>query len=319
MAGAVGNNNISVVDSAILPKIPQSPNLAKNLGLGFVLGLFFGLAAAFARDYFDDSFKSPADIERGIGLSVLGVVPKPSHGFEVDVELLNARSGMSEAIKSLRTGLQFAGSDGLPKTMLVTSSRASEGKTTTSIALAKSLSSIGLNVLLIDADLRSSSVHIKLGCNNEFGLSNYLAGKKTAQDIVQTTDTKGFYVMPSGPTPANPAELLSGSGMASLMKICMKSFNFIIIDGPPILGIADAPFLSSVAKATLLVVAAGETRRNTARVALKRLQMARGNVIGALLSKFDADQAGDGYGYGYGYTGYDYYSYGSQDAKHEAA
>lgn len=317
VAGAVGNNNISVVDSAILPTIAQSPNLAKNLGLGFVLGLIFGLAAAFARDYFDDSFKSPADIERSIGLSVLGVVPKPAPGFEVDEELLNARSGMSEAIRSLRTGLQFASSDGLPKTMLVTSSRASEGKTTTSIALAKSLASIGLNVLLIDADLRSSSVHRKLGCSNQLGLSNYLAGKKTAQEVVQTTDTKGFYVMPSGPTPSNPAELLSGVGMMSLMKVCTKSFNFIIIDGPPILGLADAPLLASIAKATLLVIAASETRRNTTRIALKRLQMARGNVIGALLSKFDADQAGDGYGYGY--TGYDYYSYGSDDAKHEAA
>lgn len=317
VAGAVGNNNISIVDSAILPTIPQSPNMAKNLGLGFVIGMMLGLGAAFARDYFDDSFKSPADIERSIGLSVLGVVPKPSHGFEVDDELLNARSGMSEAIRSLRTGLQFATSDGLPKTMLVTSSKASEGKTTTSIALAKSLASIGMNVLLIDADLRSSSVHRKLGCSNQVGLSNYLAGKKTAQEVVQTTDVKGLYVMPSGPTPGNPAELLSGSGMTSLMKICMKSFNFIIIDGPPILGLADAPLLASVARATLLVVAASDTRRNTTRIALKRLQMARGNVIGALLSKFDADQAGDGYGYGY--SGYDYYSYGAQDAKHEAA
>ena len=317
VAGAVGNNNISVVDAAILPTIPQSPNLAKNLGLGFVFGLMLGLAAAFARDYFDDSFKSPADIERSIGVNVLGVVPKPSHGLEVDDELSNARSGMSEAIRSLRTGLQFASSDGLPKTMLVTSSKASEGKTTTSIALAKSLASIGLNVLLIDADLRSSSIHRKLGCNNQFGLSNYLAGKKTAQEVVQTTDTKGLYVMPAGPIPSNPAELLSGSGMASLMKIGIKSFNFIIIDGPPILGLADAPLLASVARATLLVIAASETRRNTARIAMKRLQMARGNVIGALLSKFDAEQAGDGYGYGY--SGYDYYSYGAEDAKHEAA
>lgn len=317
VAGAVGNNNISIVDSAILPTIPQSPNMAKNLGLGFVLGMMLGLGAAFARDYFDDSFKSPADIERSIGLNVLGVVPKPSHGFEVDDELLNARSGMSEAIRSLRTGLQFATSDGLPKTMLVTSSKASEGKTTTSIALAKSLASIGMNVLLIDADLRSSSVHRKLGCSNQVGLSNYLAGKKTAQEVVQTTDVKGLYVMPSGPTPGNPAELLSGSGMTSLLKICMKSFNFIIIDGPPILGLADAPLLASVARATLLVVAASETRRNTTRIALRRLQMARGNVIGALLCKFDAHQAGDGYGYGY--SGYDYYSYGAQDAKYEAA
>jgi polysaccharide biosynthesis transport protein len=317
VTGAVGNNNISVVDEAIFPNSPQSPNLLRNLGLGLISGLILGLMAAFARDYMDDSFKSPADVERNIGLSVLGVVPKPTSGFAVDEELQNARSGMSEAIRSLRTALQFATNEGFPKTMLVTSSRAAEGKTTTSVALSKSLASIGMNVLLIDADLRSSSVHRKLGCSNNLGLSSVLKGQKNAQDVVQRTDTKGLFVMSAGPIPSNPAELLSGASMDSLLSLAGKSFNFIIIDGPPILGLADAPLLASSASATLLVVAASETRRNTTKIALKRIQMARGNVIGALLTKFDADQAGDGYGYGY--SGYDYYSYGSQDAIEHAA
>jgi polysaccharide biosynthesis transport protein len=247
----------------------------------------------------------------------LGVVPKPTQGMEVDQELLNARSAMSEAIRSLRTGLQFATSEGFPKTMLVTSSRAAEGKTTTSIALAKSLASIGLNVLIIDADLRSSSLHHKFGCSNACGLSDYLKNEKTAQDVVQRTAEKGLFVMAAGPMPSNPAELLTGPAMTNLLTLASKSFNFIVIDGPPILGLADAPLLASSAGATLLVVAASETRRNTAKIALRRLQMARGNVIGALLSKFDADQAGDGYGYGY--SGYDYYGYGAQNAIDHAA
>jgi polysaccharide biosynthesis transport protein len=317
VTGAVGNNNISIIDEAIFPTSPQSPNLARNLGLGFALGLLFGLMAAFARDYMDDSFKSPADVERSVGLNVLGVVPKPGLGMAVDEELLNARSAMSEAIRSLRTGLQFATTEGFPKTMLVTSSKAAEGKTTTSVALAKSLASIGLNVLIIDADLRSSSIHRKLGCSNVFGLSNYLKNEKTAQEVVQRTDLKGLFVLAAGPIPSNPAELLSGPALVALLKLTSKSFDFIVIDGPPILGLADAPLLASSAGATLLVVAASETRRNTARIALKRIQMARGNVIGALLSKFDADQAGDGYGYGY--SGYDYYGYGDKNAIEDAA
>jgi polysaccharide biosynthesis transport protein len=317
VTGAVGNNNISIVDDAIFPTSPQSPVLIRNLGLGLAIGLVLGLMAAFGRDYIDDSFKSPTDVERNIGLHVLGVVPKPTSGFAVDEELQNARSGMSEAIRSLRTSLQFATSDGFPKTMLVTSSRAAEGKTTTSIALAKSLASIGMNVLLIDGDLRSSSVHRKLGCSNSLGLSTVLKGQKNAKEVVQRTDTKGLFVMAAGPTPSNPAELLSGTTMDSLLTSAGKSFHFIIIDGPPILGLADAPLLASSASATLLVVAASETRRNTTKIALKRVQMARGNVIGALLSKFDAEQAGDGYGYGY--SGYDYYNYGARDAIEHAA
>ncbi len=317
VTGAVGNNNISVVDEAIFPTSPQSPILMRNLGLGLAVGLVLGLIAAFARDYLDDSFKSPADIERNIGLNVMGVVPRPALGQAVDDELQNARSGMSEAIRSLRTALQFATSEGFPKTMLVTSSRAAEGKTTTSIALAHSLASIGMNVLLIDADLRSSSVHRKLGCSNSFGLSSVLKGQKSAQEVVQRTETKGLFVMAAGPIPANPAELLSGPSLDQLLALATKSFNFVVIDGPPILGLADAPLLASSAGATLLVVAAGETRRNTTKIALKRIQMARGNVIGVLLSKFDAEQAGDGYGYGY--SGYDNYNYGAQSAIEHAA
>jgi polysaccharide biosynthesis transport protein len=317
VTGAVGNNNISIIDEAILPASPLSPNMMRNLALGFAVGLVLGLLAAFMRDYLDDSFKSPADIERNVGLNVLGIVPKPSIGMDVDMELLNARSSMSEAIRSLRTGLQFATEKGFPKTMLITSSKASEGKTTTSIALAKSLASIGMNVLLIDADLRGSSVHRKFSCSNAFGLSDVLRGEKTPQDVVQKTDVKNLFVMTAGNLPENPAELLSGPLMETLLEFSAQSFNFIVIDGPPILGLADAPLLASSASATLLVVAASETRRNTAKIALKRIQMARGNVIGALLSKFDAEEAGDGYGYGYG--GYDYYSYGAKGKKDDAA
>jgi polysaccharide biosynthesis transport protein len=308
VAGAVGNNNISIVDSAALPRFPRTPNLPRNLMMGLFAGILLGLLAAFALDYMDDSFKSPEDIERSIGLPVIGVIPKPALGFGVDEELLNARSGMAEAIRSLRTGLQFATSDGLPKALLVTSSKPSEGKTTTSIALAKSLASIGLNVLLIDADLRNASIHRKLNCSNELGLSNYLTGHKLPEEVVQSTDTEGLVVMASGPLPPNPVELLSGPRLVSLLTLGQQSFDIVVIDGPPIMGLADAPLLASMANATLLVVAAGETRRHTAKIALKRVQFARGNVIGALLSKFDVKQAG--YGYGYGYGDYDYHSYG---------
>jgi polysaccharide biosynthesis transport protein len=306
VAGSVGSNNISVVDSAILPRFPRSPNLMLNLLGGLILGTLLGVGLAYLLDYLDDSFKSPEDVESVIGLPVIGVVPKPPIGIDVDEELLNARSGMAEAIRSLRTGLQFATNDGLPKTLLITSSKPSEGKTTSSIALAKSFANIGLNVLLIDGDLRNASVHRRMRCSNEFGLSNYLTGSKLPEEVVQGTDTEGLVVMAAGPLPPNPAELLAGPRFASLLNLGAESFDIVIVDGPPVMGLADSPLIASLVRATLLVIAANETRRNTVKVALRRLQFARGNVIGAMLSKFDAKSSG----YGYGYGDYDYHSYG---------
>jgi polysaccharide biosynthesis transport protein len=265
--------------------------------------------AAIGFDYLDDSFKSPEDIEREVGLPVVGVVPKPKVGSGVDDELMDARSAMAEAYRSLRTGLQFSTSEGLPRALLVTSSKPSEGKTTTTISLAKSLASIGLQVLLIDGDLRNASIHKRLRCSNELGLSNYLSGSKQPEEVVQATDTEGLVLMSSGPLPPNPAELLNGPRMPSLLALASQSFDIVLIDGPPVMGLADAPLLSSAIQATLLVVAANETRRSTVKIALKRLQFARANIVGALLNKFDAKQTG--YGYGYGYGDYEYHSYGT--------
>ncbi len=309
VAGGVGTNNISIVDKATLPLFPRSPSLPMNLGLGMMIGLIAGFLAALALDYLDDSFKSPEDIERELGLSVVGVVPKPRDGLSLEEEIADARSGMSEAYRSLRTGLQFSTSEGLPRTLLVTSSKPSEGKTTTTINLARTLAHIGLNVLLIDGDLRNASIHKRMGHSNELGLSNYLSGAKAPEDVVQSTDTDRLVLMASGPLPPNPAELLSGPKFASLLTLAAESFDVVLIDGPPVMGLADAPLLASMTQATMLVVAANETRRSTVRIALKRLLFARANVIGTLLNKFDAKQTG----YGYGYGDYNYHTYGAKE------
>ena len=308
VSGAVGTNNISIVDRAALPLKPRSPNLLLNLALALVAGLLCGILAALGLDFLDDSFKSPEDIERETGMAVIGVVPKPKPGESMDNALGDPRSAVMEAVRSLRTGLQFSTADGLPRSLLVTSSKPTEGKTTTIIALAKSLASIGLKVLLIDGDLRNPSLHKQLRCSNELGLSNYLVGAKLPDDVVQASSIEGLVVMTSGPTPPNPAELLSGPKFMSLLTLGAESFDTILIDGPPIMGLADSLLLSSVAQSTLMVVAANETRRSALKVALRRLQSTRANVIGALLSKFDASQTG--YGYGYGYGDYEYYGSG---------
>jgi polysaccharide biosynthesis transport protein len=310
IAGNVGANNVSVVDRASLPVRPSSPRLTFNIALALLLGLGSGILAAFGLDYLDDSFKVPEDIERETGLSVIGVVPLPKLGRLVEEEVADPHSGMAEAYRSLRTGLQFASSEGLPKSLLVTSSRPSEGKSTTTLCLARSFASIGLNVLLVDADLRNAKLHKQLHCNNQFGLSNYLTGAMLAEQVVQETDQDTLAFMASGPLPPNPAELLSGSRFMSLLTLAGQAFDIVIIDAPPVMGLADAPLLSTAAQATLLVVAANETRRSTFKVAIKRLQLARANLLGAMLNKFNSRQPG--YGYGYGYGEYDYHTYGTK-------
>ena len=309
VSGAVGTNNISIVDKATLPISPRSPNLIRNLAIAFVLGLLGGVLAALGLDYLDDTFKSPEEIEQQLGMSVIGIVPKPRPGITIDEEMFEPRSGAAEAIRSLRTGLQFATSDGLPRTMVVTSSKPSEGKTTTTIALAKSLADLGMNVLLIDGDLRNASIHKRVRCSNEVGLSNYLTGSKMPEEVVQDIGINRLVVMTSGPLPPNPAELLAGPKMLSLLTLGAESFDIVLIDGPPVMGLADAPLLASIAQATLLVVAANETRRSVVKVAVRRLRFAKANIIGALLSKFDASQTG----YGYGYGDYEYHSYGVKE------
>ena len=308
VAGGVGTNNVSIVDRAAMPLLPRVPNIPLNMMLALIGGLVLGVLTAIGLDHLDDSFKSPEDIERELGLTVVGVVPRPKSVAAIEEELLDPRSAMAEAYRSLRTGLQFATSDGLPRTLLVTSSKPSEGKTTTTIAMAKAFAHIGLQVLLIDGDLRNASVHKRLRCNNTLGLSNYLSGSKLPEDVVQATDTDGLIVMSSGPLPPNPAELLTGPRLASLLALASQSFDIVLVDGPPVMGLADAPLLSSAIQTTLLVVAANETRRSIVKIALKRLQFARANIVGAILNKFDSKQVG--YGYGYGYGEYDYHSYG---------
>src|SRR5262249_11390093 len=162
-------------------------------------------------------------------------------------------------------------------------------------------------VLLIDADLRNPSQHVKLNCDNSFGLSNYLSGGCTPPEAMQKTDFSTLAFIASGPLPPNAADLLGGSRLVSLLSICVEVFDLIVIDGPPVLGLADAQLLSSAASGTLFVVAAGSTKKALVRGSIRRLQLSRGSLIGAVLTKYDAKVGGYDYAYGYGYQyGYGY-------------
>jgi capsular exopolysaccharide synthesis family protein len=310
VAGAVGTNNVSVVDVAGLPKSPYKPRLSVNLALALAFGFFCGGLVAFGIEFLDDTFKVPEDVESNLNLPVLGIIPIAL----ADDAFANPRSSVAEAYRSLRTALQFSTAEGAPKTLLVTSSRPGEGKSTTALALSRNFAQLGLRVLLIDGDLRNPSLHRSLGMPATAGLSNYLTGNALPPGVFQRAEQGGLTFMACGPLPPNPAELLAGPKMSSLLAVASERFDLVIIDGPPVMGIADAPLLASIASGTLLVIEAGQARRGVTRAALKRLHFARAQMVGALLSKFNARDVGHtyGYGYGYGYGDTDYYGYGSQ-------
>jgi capsular exopolysaccharide synthesis family protein len=308
IASGVSANNISLVDRAE-PGFQFKPDMKRNLTMSLLGGLLLGVLLALAFEYLDDTIKRPDDIEKLLGVPLLGAIPMLKAPMTPASAMEDARSAFAEAYRSLRTALQFSTDRGVPRTLLVTSATPSEGKSTTAHALGRLFAELGKRVLIVDCDLRNPSLHRAFGVDNDQGLSNYLAGSVKPTDLIRSTSLPGLMYLPTGPLPPNPAELLVGSKMVSLLTVAVEKFDVLILDGPPIMGLADAPILSNLAHGTLLVVQAGETRVAVVRNAIKRLHAARAHIVGGLLTHFQPQHAGQGYGYGYG--GYDYYSYGT--------
>ena len=306
VAGGAGTNNVFIVDRAEVPTSPSSPNIPRALLLSLAVGLGVGVAAAYLLEQFDDTVRSAEEIERTTGLATLGIIPKVDDPDNAPAMLADPRSALAEAYRSLCTSLQFTTDTGLPKTLYVTSTGPSEGKSLTSVAIARHFAGMGMKVLVVDADLRNPSLHKKLGGDNAIGLSNYLTGACTPPDAFQATDIPTLAFMASGPLPPNAADLLGNPRLHSLMTVGLEVFDLIVLDGPPVMGIADAALLSNAADATVFVVGAGQARLSLVRGALKRLQFGRATLVGAVLTMFDAKAAGYGSGYGYAY------SYGGQ-------
>jgi polysaccharide biosynthesis transport protein len=312
VAGGVGANNVFIVDKASLPGAPSSPKMSRALVISFVLGLAVALGVAFLLERLDDTLRSAEDVERALGYATLGIIPKIRSGISLEAELADPRSHVSEAYRSLCTALQFSTDQGLPKTLLVTSAGPAEGKSTTSLTLARHFANVGLKVLLVDADLRKPTLHTKLKRDNESGLTNCLTGASTPPELLQKTDVPNLAFLASGPLPPNAADLLGSSRFLSILSVGSQVFDLIVIDSPPVMGLADAPLLSTAVGATIFVVGAGVVRTRLIRDAVKRLRLARASVIGTVITKFDARSS---YGYGYGYGGYGYGGYygGSAD------
>jgi capsular exopolysaccharide synthesis family protein len=323
IAGGIGTNNVAVVDSAIVPERPSSPNLPLNLALGLILGLVFGAGAALVLEQLAESVILPSEFQARLRIPLLGstpsiekrstavrLLPKPfartAGESEESAETPALRSSpLTEAYQSIVASLRFSTDHGAPTSIAVTSTREEEGKTTTAVAIARILSSTGARVLLIDADLRRPSIHRMFDLGRDAGLSDVLTGHARWDEIVRETAEERLFVIPAGKIPPSPATLLASGAFGQIIKDASKHFSNIVVDCPPLLGLADATLISAAVEGTVFVMEAGRTRASEARHALDRLAAVQSRITGAVLTKLDSQSSG--YGYGYSYT----YKYGT--------
>jgi polysaccharide biosynthesis transport protein len=300
----VTTNNISVIDIAMPPKAPSSPRPAMNMALALLLGLAGAGAWVYGREQLTDAVRTPDDVERRVGLALLGVTPMVRSGTTPLDELCDPKSQFSEALHALRASLELASTQGAPRTMAFTSARPSEGKSTLASALAREFAMTGKRVVLIDADMRKPSLHKHFSIKNIVGLSQILARQAVLGEAIVQTSLEGLDVIVSGKVPPDPTLLLDGGRLRDVIENLSGQYDLILVDCPPVLGLADALQIASKVASTVMVIEANDTRFANLRTALSRLRDNRVALLGAVLSKFDAARFGYGEYYGYYYSHY---------------
>jgi capsular exopolysaccharide synthesis family protein len=330
-------SNIRIVDRAEVPAFSVRPRKTLSLLLSLVVGLLFGVAVAFFQEYVDSSIKAPEDVTRYFSLPTLGMIPrlaslisKKGYGHvrygkvnhygvltaaeieakatRVDMIVHESPSSlMAEAYRSFRTSLLLSSSGHPPRTIVVTSAAPSEGKTTTAVNLAISLTQTGSKVVLIDADMRRPRVQNIFSMKNSVGLSAFLAGTVNLKDVIHETNIPNLLVIPCGVTPPNPGELILSVNFRKMLEALQQYFDFIVLDSPPLGNVSDARILAVSADSTILVIKAFSTSRHYLREVITHLTNAQAHVGGVVLN--DVDVRRRSY-----YSGYSYYrTYYSRD------
>ncbi|HEV2424123.1 MAG TPA: polysaccharide biosynthesis tyrosine autokinase [Terriglobia bacterium] len=300
--------DVHVVDRALAPAIPVRPRKIRSITVGLIAGLLVGLALAFVQESVDSSLKTAEDAERLIGVPSLASVPvarphrsghllswRPGaspNGSAALTALRNPLSHQAESYRALRTAILFSTAPRPPQALLVTSAHPGEGKTCTSINLGVVLAQLGGRVLIVDSDLRkpgvSQALHIESGSD---GLTAVLTGACELGVAIQPVESgSNVWVLPAGPSPPNPAELLSSARMEEVLKQARDSFDYVILDSPPVLMFTDASVLSILVDGIVLVVNTGSTARNALLRSSRMLRTAGGRVLGLVMNRSDADR-----------------------------
>jgi capsular exopolysaccharide synthesis family protein len=289
-----------VVDHAVVDPTPCRPARQKMV----ILGLILGCSTAFLIEYMDNSVRTWEDIRDQVGLPVLGAIPlaetQPSLVWQE-----GSRSLAAEAYRMLRSNVSFVSVDAPVRTIMVTSAGPGEGKSSTVSNLAAAMAHDGKRVVIVDADMRKPSQFRLIGGGRHIGLAEVLSGINTVDEAVRESEVPGVFTIPVDKLPPNPAELLNSQRMRDLVARLQDTFDIVMIDTPPCLVVTDAAVLAALADATILVVAAGKTTRDAVIRARDTLLSAHGRLVGTVLNRFHADDAGSYYYYYYYYYGDD--------------
>ena len=318
ITGPIRSNNVRVLERATVPGVPVRPRPLQNLMIGLLLGLGTGVALAFVIEALDNTLKTQADVEQFLGVSVLGLVPvigvgaaeaaqENDHLRERDLGVfLDPKSIAAECCRSIRTNILFMSPDRPLRTMVITSPSPQEGKTTTAINLGVTMAEAGSRVLIIDTDMRRPRLHRSFGVPNQTGISTVMVGKATISEAVKRTDVPNLDVLPCGPVPPNPSELLHTERFAAVLAECGKLYDRVILDSPPTSAVTDPAVLGNLSDGVVLVVKAGETTRESAMHARRQLAGAKARLIGVVVNAIDFSNPA----YGYDYYYRNYYRYG---------
>jgi len=324
-----GMSNIRVIDQAEIPYSPVSSGKRKTLIMAFILGISIGLGLIFLADYLDRTIKMPEDVRALLGVPALGVIfsskdksykslyysddykygkkKDSKKKFEPrDIELINfidPESQFSESYRSIRTSILLSSAEHAPRIITVTSSAPQEGKTATTTNLAISFCQLGKKVLILDGDMRKPRMHKIFNKKNTMGLSSYLVGRVKFSQIVQTTHIPNLFLVPSGPIPPNPAELIDSEIMKNMLKKLLEIVDFVFIDSPPLIGIVDTIILGKHSDGVVLVNWAGKTKNELIEKAKIELDQFNIRTLGVVLNKVDFKKtSSDMYNYSYQYS-----------------
>lgn len=303
-AANVNRGEVTMLDAATVPSSPYSPDLLKNMALALVLGIALAGALAVLREALDDRVRSLEDIEDRIGLTLLGYTPHIADR-DIQAEGNNSFSTLTEAYSSIRAAVDFS----MPRAsnvLQLTSSQASEGKSTTAVILARLFASLGRKTLLIDADLRRPSISGLLDIERpKVGLVEVLLGHVDLDAALVKGIHDNLDVLPVAEIPPNPADLIASSQMSDFLARQRENYSLILIDCSPVLGLADAPMLSRLVDGTIFVLEANRAPYGQVRAAVRRLKFAGANMLGVVLTKYRALEAGESYAYQYEYYRYE--------------
>ncbi len=310
--------NVHVIDQATPPLHPIRPNRKRNVAVGMIIGVILGITLGFVQEALDSSVRTTEEAERLVNAPALAVIPSEGEGRRREslaaAQALGAGSGdgvglavlkrpssvLAESFRSLRTSVLLSTAPRPPQSMLVTSPQVGEGKTSIASNLAMSFAQRGGEVLIVDADLRRPCIAKTMGLPNEKGLSSFLTGAHSLDEVLIRYDrVPNLWVLPAGPRPPDPAELLSSHMMEATLKALLERFTHVVIDSPPLLLVTDAVVLSAMVDGVILVVSSGATTRGALSRAHKILENAGSRVLGMVLNKVDM-RFDTYYGYYYG-------------------